>query len=285
MAKKISQLPAASSLTGAELVPIVQGGVNCSATVQQISGANSNYYTHIYAGQQLSTDTKAYDISGIGNDGTFGANLSVANAWTNAGYVSTVDPAGGATDSVIRMPNMNLDYNAGEILIGWWLGIITPEGAAVEFMGDGGFSTTYPGWGMRVSTTGKAQLKLADATNTYFSGTTTATAFAAATVGSVGFAINGVGKNASIWVNEVLDVNATSLNSGNAIDTRNSNTVNMGTTLPNSAASTTGIATRTRALVLIRLPAGSSMPSSATLTSTFQALRRNPSKLVLDSVF
>jgi hypothetical protein len=284
MSKKISQLTQVSSLAGTELLPVVQSGSTKSATVQQISGANSNYYTHIYAGQQLATDTKAYDISGAGNDGTFGANLSAKNAWVDNEFLVTINPFTAFTDSVVRLPNINFDYNAGEIIIGMWIGRITPEGSAVEFLGDGGFSVSFPGWSVRVTTTGKVQLKLADGTNTYFSGTTTATAFDG-TVHSVGFVINGVGKNAYIWVDEVLDVNGTALNSGNPIDTRNSNTVNIGSSLPASAASTTGIATQTNLLALLRLSAGKSMPSTAALTSMFQALRRNPEKLVKASVF
>lgn len=243
------------------------------------STASPYYFFHGEAAGDVG-ESKFNDISGKLNDGVFGANLSIANAWTNAGYVSTVDPAGGATNSVIRIPAVNLDYNAGESLFGIWIGIITPEGSNVEFMGDGGFSTTYPGWGVRVTTAGKAQLKLADATNTYFSGTTTATAFAAATLGSCGFLINGTAKTASIWVNEVLDVNATSLNSGNAIDTRTTNTVNIGTTLPAAAASTTGIATQTRALALLRFGAGVAVPSLATLTALQVDFRNDPTKRI-----
>ena len=202
--------------------------------------------------------------------------------------MSTIDPAGGATDSVLRFPNMNLDYNAGEKLVGLWIGKITPEGAAVEFMGDGGFSTTYPGWGIRVSTLGKAQLKLADATTTYFGGTSTSTVFDG-NLHSLGFTINGQDRNACLYVDEVLDATYAggplALNSGNPIDTRNANTVNLGTTLPNSAASTVGIATQTRCLVLLRLPANVAMPSTGVMTTLFKQIRSNPGKLITRGAF
>ena len=40
---KISAMTAASALTGAELVPLVQGGVNVRSTVQDISDFNASY--------------------------------------------------------------------------------------------------------------------------------------------------------------------------------------------------------------------------------------------------
>jgi len=40
---KISAMPAASALTGAELVPVIQGGVNVRTTVQDISDFNASY--------------------------------------------------------------------------------------------------------------------------------------------------------------------------------------------------------------------------------------------------
>ena len=83
---------------------------------------NINYFFHGYAGDQLSTDTKFYDKSGAGNDGSLGANLSVGNAWANPGFISTINPVGGSTDSVIRLPNLNFDYNAGEKQAMYWLG-------------------------------------------------------------------------------------------------------------------------------------------------------------------
>lgn len=250
-----------------------------------LGAPTGSYFFHGYAGGQVADDTKFYDISGAGNDGTFGADL--AAPWANAGYVSTEDPTGGATNKTIRLPNFNLDYTAGEKLIGWWLGKITPEGSAVEFIGDGGFNTTYPGWSIRVSTGGKAQFKLADGSNTYFSGSSSATAFDG-NLHSLGFVVDGAGRKGYIWVDDALDSNFSSgsqFNSGNAIDTRNANTVNLGTSLPEAAASTTGIVTINRALVLCKLPAATALPAIPTITSVFQALRRDPSKRILASAF
>lgn len=117
-----------------------------SQLIKALSGEspwiNVKYFAHLFAGNQIVGDPKLYDISGAGNDGTFGANLSNANAWTNAGYATTINPTGGATDSVIRMPSFNFDYNGGEKFIMWWLGKCTPEGASASLLGDG-FSATF----------------------------------------------------------------------------------------------------------------------------------------------
>jgi hypothetical protein len=256
-----------------------------SRLIDALSGENpwinTSYLFHGFAPNQAD-DTMFRDISGNGNDGAFGADLVAP--WANAGYVSTEEPAGGDTDESIRIPAVNLHYDGGESLLVWWLGKITPEGSNVEFMGDGGFSNSYPGWSIRVSTTGKAQLKIGNASAQYFSGASTATAFDG-TLKSVGLLINGTAKTASIWVEDALDVSASSLNSGASIDTRTTNTVNIGTSVPASAASTVGIVTQTRACAILKFGVGQPLPTSGQITTAFQALRRNPSRPLLKTAF
>ena len=287
MAKKISQLTAVASLTGAELIPVVQSGTTRSATMQQIAGANSNYFFHGFAGAQIAGDAKFYDISGAGNDGSFGANLSNANAWANAGYVTTVNPAGGSTDSVIRIPALNFDYNGGEKLIMWWLGKATPEGSAVSLLGDG-FNTTYPGVRIRCNTAGTLQIVAHDASASSFSSTPSEVAFDG-NLHSFAAVLDGQAKKFGIWVDEAYVASLggayATFDSGNARDTRTSNTFNIGTSVPAAAASTEGMVCQTRAFVVLKLSAAKAMPSIATLTPVFQALRRNPAKRILASVF
>ncbi len=287
MAKKISQLTAATSLAGTELIPVVQGGVTKSATMRQVSGVNSSYFFHGFAGTQIVGDPKFYDTSGAGNDASFGANLSNANAWANTGYVSTVNPTGGSTDSVIRMPAVNFDYNGGEKLIMWWLGKATPEGSSVSLLGDG-FNATYPGVRIRCNTAGTMQLIAVDASASSFSSTPTEVPFDG-TLHSFAAVLDGQAKKFGFWVDETYAANLSgayaTFDSGNARDTRTTNTFNIGTSVPAAAASTEGLVTQTRAFVLLKLSASKTMPSIATLTPVFQALRRNPSKRILASVF
>jgi len=143
---KITDFPEAGALDGTEKLYLVQNSTDTNISVSNLTGfygASDAYYFHGFAGDQINGDPKFYDKSGAQNHGSFGANLSNLNAWSNDFYVSTVNPTGGSTDSVIRLPALNFDYSAGEKLIVWWLGIITPEGADASWMGDG-FGTSYP---------------------------------------------------------------------------------------------------------------------------------------------
>lgn len=243
------------------------------------------YHFHGFTGNQVADDGKFYDLTGI-NHAARGANLSVSQLWTtNAGYASTIDPAGGATDSVLRIPNLNFDYAGGEKLIIWWLGKVTVEGATARMMGDG-YGTTAGQWGVRIhlSTAGMLQIVLSDAAEVYSS--TSGTSISGR-LASFAAAIDGQGRQSGLWVDEAYQHGEGSYAAlaGAAVDTRNSNTFNIGTSFAASASSTSGIATATRALAILRLPSNYTMPSVGTLTSVFQQLRSNPGKLILASAF
>jgi hypothetical protein len=249
---------------------------------------HDSYFFHGFAGNQIVGDPAFYDLSGNQADALPGTNLSNANLWTNAGYASTVDPAGGATDSVLRFPNLNFDYNGGEKLIVWWLGKVTAEGAAAEMMGDG-TSTSGAGVALRVNTNATHQLVLSDGTTTTFSGSST-TAVLSGSLKALAFAIDGSARKYCLWSEETdgliqpftnaAALEYATLSSGEDRDTRNPNTFNIGCARPESAASTAGIAVQTRGLVILRLSPTKTMPSVTKLTQIFQALRRNPSHLI-----
>lgn len=119
------------------------------------------YHFHGYAGDQITGDSKFFDRTALGNHGVRGANLSEAQMFANAVYMSTIDPVGGATDSVIRLPNLNFDFLGGEKMIAYWLGKVTPEGTDQPVFGDGG-SAKSPGFRAICKTTGKLQIALYD---------------------------------------------------------------------------------------------------------------------------
>lgn len=245
------------------------------------------YHFHGYAGDQITGDSKFFDRTALGNHGVRGANLSEAQMFANAGYMSTIDPVGGATDSVIRLPNLNFDFLGGEKMIAYWLGKVTPEGTDQPVFGDGG-SATYPGFRAICKTTGKLQIALYDSdSDTAFSGTTVNTVFDG-TLHSFAFVFDGQAKKYGFWTDEIYDTGLggvyATLTSG-SIDCRNSNTLNIGQASPASAASTFGIATQTRALAILRLSATDAVPSIATLTNVFKQLRANPSKPILGGAF
>lgn len=240
------------------------------------------YHFHGYAGNQVAGDSKFFDLSGI-NHGVRGANLSDAQMFTAAGYVSTVDPASGLTDSVIRIPSVNFDYNSGEKLIVYWLGKATAEASQQHIIGDG-YSTSVRGWGITSTSAGKLQVIMSGATQGY-SGTSSETLFDGA-LHSFGVVMDGENRKYSVWSDDALDANFLngylSFNFGADFDVATTNTVNIGAASP-APGGTSGIATATRALVIIRLPASYSVPSTSAITEVFKQLRTNPGKLILSS--
>jgi len=261
-------------------------GYNKSAVSAQTS-PHPRYHFHGYAGDQITGDSKFFDRSGMGNHAVRGANLSEAQMLANAGYVSTVDPAGGATDSVLRIPNLNFDYNGGEKLIIYWLGKLTAEGATLEWLGDGN-SATYNGLAVRVNTSGTFQPFIREASAAHF-GSASVTNLGNGSLASWALAIDGSAKQYCMWANDALEGLWSSgfipWNGGNPSDSRSSNTFNIGCAVPAVAASTNGTPVQTRALHILRLAPDDYMPDAATLTSVFRQLRVNPSKPILGGAF
>lgn len=240
------------------------------------------YHFHGFAGTQAADDDKFYDLSGV-NHATRGANLSVSQLWATAGYASTVDSASGAVDSVLRIPSLNFDYAAGEKLIIWWLGKASPEATNYTLIGDGE-SSSLRGIEVRVKTNGKMDIVLFGATSGY-SSDTTGTPFDG-NLHSIGVAWNGEDRTHAMWVDDEVSygggVGYGSFGS-TSYDTKTSNTLNIGMAHAAPGATWEAGAVRTRALVVIRLPASYTMPTASAVTSVFQQLRSNPGKLVLAS--
>lgn len=248
-------------------------------TTQASAEIHPYYHFHGFAGAQLAGDSKFFDLAGI-NHGVRGDHLSDAQMFTTPGYVSTLDPVTSFTDSVIRIPAVNFDYASGEKLILYWLGKCTAEGTSARFMGDG----VSPGWIILVPTSGAAQVMLNGAG---YGRTTTALPFDG-NLHSLGLILDGQTKKHCMWVDDEVDTFFPSgyetFSSGTVFDTKTTDTVNIGTASP-KPGSTAGIATATRALVIMRLPAATTAPTVETLTTLFKQLRANPGKLILKSAF
>jgi hypothetical protein len=238
------------------------------------------YHFHGFAGGQFAGDPKFFDLAGA-NHGIFGAHLSVSAAWANAGYVSTVDPATGALDSAIRMPALNFDYAAGEKLVVWWHGACTPEAAQVALIGDG-VQNTIPGWRVRVDTTGKFNVGAHSPTRNDYTINSDGTVFDG-TPHSFAFVLDGQNRRVGMWSDEVYQSSFagqyTTFTNSTEVDTRTAATVNIGTANP-APGTTGGIAVRTRALVILRLPPSVALPSVQTMTDLFTQLRANPGRLI-----
>src|SRR5687768_14072900 len=163
------------------------------------------YHFHGFAGGQVDGDGKFFDLTGFNHAApTIGGNLSNAQIFANPGYVSTVDPIAGATDSVLRIPAINFDYVLGEKLIIWWLGKCLAEASGQFMLGDG-YSTTVKGWGVMAASTQKLQMVLSGATQGY-SGSS-ATSIFDGTLQSFGVVLDGAEKKYAFWSNGELDAN------------------------------------------------------------------------------
>jgi hypothetical protein len=242
------------------------------------------YWFHGSAVRQAADDGVFRDMV-AGNHGVFGANLSRANAWTNrgSGYVSTVDPTGGSTDSVIRIPGPNFDYAGGESLFIMWAGQVTPEGSDMSLMGTSA-STSANGVRIRANSTGRLSFVLYDTTPTSaFSTTSTDNAlgkpFVSGERHSFAIFIDGRNRLQYMWIDGLINVNALTLSSGTSVNTLSSGTWNIGAA-SQSPGGTEGIASKTLAFAGFKFLATDDLPAIADLTAVAQAFDNDPSALV-----
>ncbi len=250
------------------------------------SRAHPYYFFHGYAGNHVAGDDKFLDMA-MGNHGVRGANLSDAEMFATVGYVTTKAPSN-PYDTCIRLPNLNYDYSTGEKLFIWWLGKITPEANERAFIGDGiSTSSVQHGIQIRVNQSGKLTMALYGAAGKA-GALSNAIPFDGA-LHSVGVFLDGSTKSYGYWIDGAMDssfAGTLTVLDAVAYDTKNSNTFDLGASYPAPGTATapqSGIATQTRALVIIRLPASYSSPSVAAITSACKALRSNPGRLLLAS--
>ncbi len=242
------------------------------------------YWFHGFAPWQTADSGRFRDMV-AGNHGVFGANLSRSQAWTAlaSGYVSTVDPVGGSTDPVIRIPGPNFDYNGGESLLVLWSGQVTPEGADASLMGTA-HSTAQKGLRIRIGSTGRLSFVLHDtAPTSLYSTTTTDNAlgkpFVSGEAHTFAVWINGSTRKTSMWVDGLINVNEFTISSAAACDTLSSNTWNIGAASP-APGGTEGIASKTHAFAGLKFLATDTLPTIEQLTAVVQAFDRAPHALI-----
>lgn len=262
--------------------PNVSGTASISGTTMTVTALTQGAYTvgQIITGTGVTAGTTITALgTGTGGTGTYTVSASqTVPSTTIYSYTNS-----------IRIPSLNFDYNGGQKLILWWLGKMTaPSSGTPAFMGDG-YNTSLAGMKIRVSTAGKISNALFDSSGSYYSGTTT-NAVADGTLHSYGLVLDGSAKKYAMWTDGTLDTAFGSayaaFSSGASVDTRNSNTFNIGCSAPvSSSGSSESMAVKTRALVLLKLPSTTACPSIATVTETFKQLRANPSRLINGRAF
>lgn len=245
--------------------------------VNQARNPHPRHHFWGFAVDQKIGNGSFFDRSGLFNHGVRGANLTDAEMFANAGYVTNDDPAASPNhDTTIHIPNLNFDYNGGETLIILAIVKATAEGSNTMIMGDGR-SGTYPGIALRASTAQKMQLAMYDATNTsgIFGGASTSTPFDG-TDHAIGIMITGADKKYGFWVDNAMDAAfggvMLTFSSGTANDTRNSNTFQLGASYPAVAANAEGIAAQWRSFEMLRLNTDEVAPTVAQMTNFMKRL-------------
>ena len=259
-------------------------GLNDPFRTIPLNVAHPRYWFHGCATLQGGDDGVFRDMV-AGNNGAFGANLSRSQAWANrgAGYISTVDPVGGSTDSVIRIPGPNWDYANGQSLLILWSGQVTPEGSDADLMGTSN-GTSYNGIRVRANSDGRLAFVLYDTVPTSaFSTTSTNNAagkpFVSGELHSFALFIDGQNRQQSFWVDNDINVSPLAISSGTSVNTLSSATWNIGTAAP--VGGTIGVATKTLAFAGLKFLATDALPTTAQITAVVQAFNRDPRGLIL----
>ena len=236
-----------------------------------LPSAHPKYHFMGSARAQTADETVFRDLVNT-NNGVFGTHLSAANAWANiaSGYVSTLNPAGAAEESCIRIPAPSFDMQSGEALLIFWSGVVTPEGSDVGFMGTS-ISSSASGVRIQVKSSGGVATTLYDGAGNSSFGPTSAGAFVTSTLTNFAIWLDGQGEWIAQWVNG-------SIAHSQAIVKRNTlsaDTFGIGKATPN-AVSTDGIASKTLAFHMLKWGENDAKPSIAKLSAAVSALNRNP---------
>lgn len=238
---------------------------------------SDGYWTHIYAGAANPGSLIAPDISGGKNPATAGANLSATQLSANANYYSTILPATGVTDSVLRFPPLYHQWLQGENLFLFWSGIVTPGGSTQAVIGNTA-DTAIAGFRVRCYATGTMDVVVHDGVGgTQFASQTTADAagkpFVAGELHSFAVFFNGVTGKVQQYVDGLL-------NKENVLvgkDETGGYTFNIGSCRP-APGLVEGLATQTRALVILRGRYGSNSEHLAPMLAA--RLHESPGALV-----
>ena len=277
-----SPMQVTKTVTGGSVISGPSGPMfEVSASGRLPNEVHPRHYCHLFAGDQMADDGIVYDQSGALSHATRGANLAIANLWATSGYFSTDNPVSGTPDAGLIMPPLNFDYNGGEELLLVWMGKLTPEVAAATFLADSPNSAGFNGLRLRVQSTGKLSLWLQEngSTNAWAAGDSTA-ALADGTLHQYAVLISGKRKQYWTWEDGIAVITANTVKAGAAIDTRTSSNVYIGKDASASGVEAIGMATKTRALTMIRFAATDPQVDAAKAFAVVKALRASPGQLV-----
>jgi hypothetical protein len=273
------------SLTQAE-VAATQASYNAGAG--RLATAHSRYFTHLYAGDQLPDDDKVYDISGAQGHAVRETDLSVAALWTTAsGYFSTLNPTTTPGEELrrLKLPPLNWDWRGGESLFIWWLGKATQEAASCSILSNNIGGTTEAGFRIRVVTSTGKLVFYAQETNAdggeFINPTATTLAPFLGALSSFGVWLDAGQRKAYTYVNETLQLGGAAMSATmntlpSAAQIADGYEFRLGGDPLTTGAASSGLATSTRALVMLKFAPTDTLPTLAKVLAAQNALRAAP---------
>ena len=244
------------------------------------AAVSDGYVCHFYAPLACDSDTKARDISGALNDGSFQANLSAATAWATAGFLTQPNPTVAGQQSMVAFPAISWDWAAGDSLFLFWVGRMTPEGAEAPWAGDTSGSAANSGVKLTCTTDGKMKCNVYQNSPavSVFGPTSTNAVFEAGVTHSLAVCITPAGM--CFWTDGARNAGHAAgflMPSGGPVSTVNAVTFKLGG--DGSGSPQLGVAMQTRAFVMLKGRRGR-QPAVADIDALVLALHRNPQALV-----
>lgn len=170
-------------------------------------------YIGFYPGMQAGSDTNLTDRSGVGNNATFGSDLTIGEAWATAGRFSTVEDTGGTQNNAANLSNgvgFNFNPATESLLIFGKILMAAPAGTRPLFGNSNG--TPNKGFGVKVSSAGKARFDLHRTGADTIINTSTAS-IADGTLHSVALVLDAVAQDVKIYIDGVVDASFAPTNS------------------------------------------------------------------------
>lgn len=246
------------------------------------AAVSDGYVCHFYAPLACDSDTKARDISGALNDGSFQANLSAATAWATAGFLTQPNPSVSGELSLVQFPAVSWDWSAGDCLFIFWMGRGTPEGSDAPMFGDSAGAGLRSGFKLMVTPGGNVKSMVYQNPSTSVYGPVSSAAVVSSSV-THSFAICVVSDGGMCyWSDGVRNAGHVAgylKPSGAPVSTINAAPVYLGGDGYAPGGVQNGMALQTRALVVLK-GRRNNIPTVESMDVLVAALHRNPQALV-----
>lgn len=170
-------------------------------------------YIGFYPGMQAGSDTNLTDRSGAANNATFGADLTIGEAWATTARFSTVEDVTGTQNNAANLSNgvgFNFNPATESLLIFAKVTITAPAGTRCLVGNSNG--TPNKGFGLKVTAAGKARFDLHRTGADTIINTSSST-LADGSLHSVALVLDAVAQDVKVYIDGVVDANFVATNS------------------------------------------------------------------------